>query len=318
MLKELKFVMGAVSKKDLVPAMTHFCIEDGHVRSFNGIVALSSPIPFDINCKPKAETLYRAIENCEDTITLYMTPGGKLGVKSGPFRALVSCIEESAVHVEPEGEIVDIDGDAVLKAFKVLEPIIGDDAARSWQAGILLKGQSAYATCNVVVVEYWTGVDFGHVVNIPLQAVREVIRVNEPPTCAQLNDNSFTFHFSDGRWIRTQLLTTEWPDLTRILDKPHNASPIDARLFVAMDKLKKLSDKMGRMYITDGVVHTHDSQDEGSAYALSGCDVKRAIFSREMFTLLNGLATEIDLHAWPKPCLFFGERLRGAIVGMVA
>jgi len=29
MLRELKFVQGAVAKKDLLPAMTHFAIEGG-------------------------------------------------------------------------------------------------------------------------------------------------------------------------------------------------------------------------------------------------------------------------------------------------
>lgn len=87
MLKELKFVQGAVAKKDLLPAMTHFAIEGGHVRSYNGTLALSSPIPFDIDCKPKAGPLVQAIANCNDTVTLSMTPAGKLRIQSGKFWA---------------------------------------------------------------------------------------------------------------------------------------------------------------------------------------------------------------------------------------
>lgn len=49
MLKDLKFVQGAVAKKDLLPAMTHFRIENGHVRSFNGQMAISSPVAFDLS-----------------------------------------------------------------------------------------------------------------------------------------------------------------------------------------------------------------------------------------------------------------------------
>ena len=54
MLKELKFVQGAVSSKDFIPALTHFRIENGTVRSFNGLLALCSPIALDIDCTPKA------------------------------------------------------------------------------------------------------------------------------------------------------------------------------------------------------------------------------------------------------------------------
>lgn len=86
MLKELKFVQGAVGKKDLLPAMTHFQIQNGHVRSYNGTLALSSPLPFDIDCCPKAEQLVKAIGQCDEVITLSMTPGNKLRVQSGKFQ----------------------------------------------------------------------------------------------------------------------------------------------------------------------------------------------------------------------------------------
>lgn len=315
MLAQLKFVMGAVSKKDLVPAMTHFAIANGRVRAFNGMVALSSPIPFDIVCNPKGETLYRAIENCDESVSLYLTPTGKLGVKSGKFRALVPCIEETTLLPEPEGELLHIDGEALVKAFKVLEPFIGDDASRPWQAGILLKGGSAFATCNVVLVQYWLGADLGRVLNVPGGAVREILRVGELPTHAQCTDTSITFHFSSGRWIRTQLLPTDWPDLARILDKECNPTPIDESIFVALDKLKKLVDKSGRVYFEAGIVRTHEDENEGSQFAIADSSI-RGIFALDMLKLLNGVAKQIDFTDCQQACVFYGDMLRGAIIGM--
>ena len=159
MLKELKFVQGAVAKKDFLPAMTHFVIEDGVVRSYNGMIALSSPIPFDINCKPKAAQLVKAISLCEDTIAMSMTPAGKLKIQSGTFKSFIECITEETSHVLPEGDFVqDFNGELLLKAFTVLLNFVGNDASRPWTNGILLKGCSAYATNNVIAVEYWLGV----------------------------------------------------------------------------------------------------------------------------------------------------------------
>lgn len=318
MLKELKFVMGALSKKDLVPAMTHFVIEKGCVRAFNGMVALCSPIPFDIDCKPKGETLYRAIENCEEAITLYMTPASKLGVKSGSFRCLVPCIEETAVHPEPEGDRYEVDGAKLLEAFKVLSPAIGDDASRPWQNGVLLKGQSAYATCNVVAIQYWMGVTVPHVVNIPEMAIREILRIGEPPTAMQCTDKSFTFHFTDGRWIRTQLLQTDWPDVDRILDQAGaNAQPIDRNIFVALDKLKKFVDKAGRVYFKPGIAHTHLSDEEGSSFEMPDSTMT-GIYNWDMLKILDGIAETADFSRPGKPSLFYGAGgfARGAIIGM--
>lgn len=314
MLKELKFVQGAISRKDLIPAMKHFAIENGRVRAYNGILALSSPIPFNIDCYPRAETLIKAIANCDDTVTLSITPAGKLSVKSGGFKALIQCVEKSEVHLEPEGERVECDGAALLQAFKVLEPFVGDDASRPWANGILLRGQSAFATCNVVLCEYWVGADFPTVVNIPHAAIKEVIRVNETPKYLQMAKGSITFHYDDGRWIRTQLFDTEWPDLSKVLDRECNAIAVDQRIFEALPKLKPFMDKSGKVIFNPGVISTHEGDEEGGHVEVEGSTMQ-GIYAMDMISLLNGVALQADFSTYPNPCLFYGERLRGAIIG---
>lgn len=313
MLKELKFVQGGVSKKNLVPEMTHFAIEGGHVRSYNGVMALSAPIAFDIDCYPKADTLIKAISNCDETVVLSMTPAGKLRVHSGEFKALVSCVEKSEIHVRPSGDMVSCDTNALLAAFKTLEPFIGDDASRPWANGILLRGQSAFATCNVVLCEYWLGTNFP-TINIPAAAVREVIRIGEAPTHLQADANSISFHYSDGRWIRTQLFSTEWPDLSKVLDRAANPVAVDDRIFGALTRLKHFTDKSDRVIFTVGKVSTHEGEEEGGHIDIVGSTMQ-GIYSREMLMLLKGVATHADFTTYPAPCLFFGERLRGAIIG---
>jgi DNA polymerase III sliding clamp (beta) subunit (PCNA family) len=314
MLKELKFVQGAVAKKDLLPAMTHFRIEDGYVRSYNGSLALCSPIPFDINCNPKADSLVKAISKCQETVTMTMTPGGRLSLKSGSFRSFIECVDGDTPHVGPAGEVVQFDGGTLLKAFKVLYPFIGDDASRPFTNGILLKDNSAFATNNVCLVEYWLGSPVPFVANIPRAAIKEVLRVDEAPTHAQLEQSSITFHYTDGRWIRSQLLDKTWPDLTRILDQPSNAKPIDPRLFEGLEVLKGVSDSAA-LFLKDGELRTHLEDQTGGTYEIEGLDVE-GCYQMQIFGLLEGVVTHADFSLYPDPCLFFGERLRGAIVGM--
>lgn len=315
MLNELKFCMGAVAKRDLVPAMTHFKIENGRVSSFNGQMALSSPIACDLNCVPKAEPLVKAIGLCNETITLSMTQAHKLRVQSGSFKAFIETVDVEAPHVEPVGEIVHLDGRALLEGFKKLIAFVGGDASRPWTNGILLRGQSAFATNNVVLVEFWLGADMPIVVNIPKPAIIEMLRIDEPPTHCQMDTNSITFHYEDSRWLRTQLYETQWPDLSRILDADHNATPCDDRLFGAMEYLKPFSDELGRVYINEGLISTHNDLDMGASYEIEGLLMK-GIYRIEMLELLKGVAETADFTRYPKPTIFYGERLRGAIVGM--
>lgn len=316
MLKELKFVQGAVAKKDLVPGMTHFKIEDGFVRAYNGVLALCSPISFDINCTPKADQLVKVLSNCNDTVLLSMSPNGRLRVQSGPYRAFVECEDGETPHVEPKGDIVNFDGEVLLRAVTTLLPFIGNDASRPWTNGVLLKGGSAFATNNVCLIEYWLGTQVPFVVNIPSMAIREMMRVNEPPLHCQLDGNSLTLHYSDGRWIRTQLLETTWPDLTKILDVSSNPQPLDPRLFEALEALSNMTDKAGRVYMRDGVLQTHNSDAEsGASYELDGLGIE-GTYQINMLRLLEGVATSADFTRYPDPTMFFGDMLRGAIIGM--
>lgn len=315
MFAELKFVQGSVAKKDYLPALTHFCIENGTVRGYNGTLALCAPIPFDINCKPKATAMVQAIKNCSETITLSMTPAGRLSIKSGSFKAFVDCIEGETHHVEPEGDRVEIDGASLLAGMKALQPFIGDDASRPWANGVLLKGQSAFATNNVIVVEYWTGATFPITVNLPRAAIKEILRIDEAPEWAQATDTSFTLHYSNKRWIRTQLLPTEWPDLTRILDVPSKQLPINPQLFVGLEGIKGFADKLGRVTFHNSAVCTSLVEGEGASFEVNGLNYDGS-YNVEMLASLADVAHTIDFSSYPKPCIFHGDRLRGAIIGM--
>lgn len=317
MLKELKFVQGAVGKKDLLPAMTHFQIENGHVRSYNGTLAISSPLPFNINCCPKADQLVKAISQCEEVITLSMTPGNKLRVQSGKFRAFVENTEDTGFHPSPEGEPLAFDGAALLEAVKVLYPFIGNDASRPWTNGVLLNGQSAFATNNTCVVEYWLGAAFPRQINVPKACIKEMLRVNEPPTHAQLAGNSITFHYENECWIRSQLLGVEWPFemITKILNRHNEPVKLPEELFPAITKLQRLADGSSRIYINHGLLTTHTEEEQGGSVEVDGLEFQ-GCYNIAMLSLLDGVVTHADFTLYPEPALFFGQRLRGAIVGM--
>lgn len=314
-LPSLKFVQGSVAKKDFLPAMTHFVIENKTVRGYNGVIALCSPIDFDIDCKPKADELVHAISHCDETIVLSMTDTGRLRIASGNYKAFAKCVTEDTPHVLPEGETVTFEGQGILDALRTIEPFIGEDASRPWSNGVLLRGQSAFATNNVTLVEYWIGSDFPRTVNVPRVAIKEMLRIGEVPTHAQLAEGSITFHYTGNRWIRSQLFNTEWPDLERILNAECNPQPIDERLFVGLEKIRKRADAMNRVFIKDGVLSTVQEDSEGAQYTVPGLQCEGA-YSITMLELLSGIAQKADFTTYPRPCLFFGERLRGAIIGM--
>ena len=316
MLDALKFCMGSIASKDFIPALTHFVIEDGHVRGFNGVLGLSSPIPFDIACKPKATTLIKAIAACTGTVQLAMTPAGRLSVKSKGFKAFIDCVEGETPHAVPEGQVINFDGQLLLDGLKAVAPFIGNDAARMWSNGVLIENQSLFATNNVTLVQYWLGIDFPSVVNIPRDAVKEMLRINEPPLFAQLTDGSISFHYLGDRWLRTQLYdSNNWPDISKVLDKSSAQTILDKSIFEALEYLKPFADKQGTVLFGNGKLTTHTADNEGAEYEVESAIVEGK-YNIDMLNLLKGSANSIDWTSYPRPCLFMGDRIRGAIIGM--
>jgi DNA polymerase III sliding clamp (beta) subunit (PCNA family) len=316
MLEALQFVKGAVSTKDFVPAMKHFVIEEGTVRSYNGVMALSAPVPTTLTCVPKAVPLIKAIEGCGAEVELSMTPAQRLRVKSGGLTVFVDCVPGGDVpHMKPAGDYIRVDGAAWLKAFRVLSPFIGDDASRPFTNGILLTNKSAYATNNVIVIEYWLGDDVPFVVNIPQMAIKEILRIDEPVEYLQLDERSITFHYDKGKWLRTQLLVGDWPDLSRILDRPSTPVLIDERIFDGLQALAPFAEDAGRIFFENGVMRTHLGDGVGASYELPGSTLK-GCYRSELLSLLRPVTERADFTDYPAPCMFFGERIRGAMSAM--
>jgi DNA polymerase III sliding clamp (beta) subunit (PCNA family) len=315
MLDALRFVQGAVAKKDFVPELLHFKIENGIVRGYNGSLALCCPIDLDLNASPKAVPFVKAIQTCKETIQLHMTASGKLSVKSGTFKALVECSPEVFPEVIPEGLEAPLNS-GILPVLKVLAPFIAEDASRPWARGILFRGGSAFATNNVCLVEHWLGEPFPVEINLPKSAVTELLRIGEEPERIQVSEHSATFHFAGNRWLRTQTYTTQWPDLSRVLDNPSKQVEVPSGLFEAVASLKPFVSDTGRLFLhPSGTISTSQSEDEGAKVELSGL-TDTGCFHFEQIALLEPVAKTIDLSLWPAPCMFQGDKLRGAIVGM--
>lgn len=316
MLKTLKFVQGAISKKDIVPALTHFSIENGKVRGFNGTIGLCAPISIDINCKPKAATLVKAIQECKEIPQLTMTKAGRLQVKSGKFKVLVECLDEVTPYIVPSGKSYEIDAKLLLSALKTLVPVVTTNTKHEWANGIRFENGSAFATNNVILVQYWTNCIFAKPLTIPLVCIEELLRINEEPTHVQVSDSSITFHFEGDRWLYSNLVSSNWPDISGILENPSTQIPLPVELYSALEAMKPFTNKDGVAWFYNEKVSTSEDGSEGAEYEVADFP-GFGIYNVDMFLLLKNLIKTIDLTLYPRPALFFGDNLRGAIVGRV-
>jgi len=316
MIESLKFVKGAVAKKDFVPNLTHFQIRDGLIKGYNGQLALCSPIECDLAIAPHAAQFVRAINACEDTIALNMTSNGRLSVKSGRFKNLVDCVEADAFpEVEPKGDLIKLDG-SLLDALSILEPFVSIDASKPWSCGILLRGQSAFATNNVILTEYWLGYEFPVQMNIPHSAIKEILRIKEEPVSLQCTKDTLTLHYEDGKWLSTKLLVTEWPDVESVLARvAGEAQDIGKEFFDGMAKILPFCDKLGRVYFAENTLCTARPVEDASCLVEVAGVLPYGCFSAKHICSLEKVATKAGFAQYPAPCPFYGDCVRGVILG---
>ena len=315
MLNTLRFVQGGVASKDFVPELMHYRIENNTIRSYNGMIGLQSPIALDLIAAPKAVPFLKAIQTCKDTVQLHMTPAGKLAIKSGKFKAFVECCLESLPEMTPEGEVVPLNG-GLREVLKLLAPFIAEDASRPWSRGILFRGGSAFATNNICLIECWSGVHVPVEINIPRAAVMEMIRIGEDPEKMQVTKDRVTFFYSGDRWLSTQTYPLEWPDLARVLNQPSEQLPLPEGLFEAVTDLSPFVDELGRIFFREGVISTSQTDGIGASVDLSAMISAEGCYHFKQLLLLEKNIKTADFSTYPRPCLFQGDRLRGAIVGM--
>jgi DNA polymerase III sliding clamp (beta) subunit (PCNA family) len=319
-LEALKFVQRGVARRDIVPGLSHFRIKDKRVTGFNGSYSLSAPVDIGFNVAPNAGCFVNALNACEDVITLKME-GEHLLVRSGNFRTTIPCISLDQVpETVPEGQIVRPHG-SLLGALKSLQPFVGVDASRPWACGVLFSKQSAYATNNIIVAEYWLGTPFPHFINVPSGIIDELCKVDEALTHLQIAEGSVTFHYEDGRWIKSQLLALDWPNIPEVLSaawEDANLLPPPSGMEDAIEKLRRFETKEEhRVHLRGQDMSTHKQGlvPGGALIELSGLPPAGCYHMKYLHDVLK-IADAIDFTKYPRPIPFRGGALRGALLGM--
>lgn len=318
MLPSLRFAQRAT---DGNPQSAFFKIADGRVTGFNGTIAMSAPLQLSFNAAPAAVPFVKAINACEGVVSIAQESAHKIIVTSGKFKASIPCIPIKEVQsVEPEGKVY---GDVtnLVECFKVLRPFLVDevDTGKDWSRNIRVSKGYAYVTDNTVLIQYWFGTVFPVPINIPLEAISEVIHIPEKLESVQMNENSITFHFENGLWLRSQLNISPWPNIEAIIDKTFDFSKLSKITEEFREACLKLGKFGGKDHLeiyfrgTDMATSRKETNDIATIQIeapASGC------YAVKHLNKILNVATSIDFTSYPKPACFIGKNLRGIFVGV--
>lgn len=95
-----------------------------------------------------------------------------------------------------------------------LQPFVATDASRPWAVSVCLAGTHAYATNNVVLARCPIDTGLPRPMNVPLGAVEALLAQTAALAGLGFGENSLTFYFEGGVWIKSLLVAGDWPTAT--------------------------------------------------------------------------------------------------------
>lgn len=313
LLDAIKFV-GLVAK-DVGPIHeTHIYIGSNWVTAFNGVIAAGHRITEDICACPHSTLMIQALTRCTEQISFTQIDQVKLSIKSGKFKAIIPCIDPTLLKLAaPDEPIANIDN-RFIDGLEIVGTLTNENAQNIYSASIMMNGMSLVSTnAGKIIFEYWHGIDLPPGLALPKAIIEPLVKANKKLIKFGFSLSSVTFYFEDESWIKSQLYSKKWPDVSDVLNRPSTVTPVPVDFWNALDAIAPFASE-GMAHFGRDSLASHDNPATGACYEVAGL-LPGPIFPIRQLALIKPHATSIDFMA--KDCLmFYGNQIRGAIAGV--
>jgi len=194
---------------------------------------------------------------------------------------------------------------------------IAESSGEPYETAVFFEPNSCVCTNGSVIAEYWHGLGWYEFkkltdVLIPKQAIGALSKTDKGLVKCGLSEQSITFHFEDGSFIKTQLIKEPFPPYAHLFEKKVNPWPISEDFFKAVRSIEPFA-KEGVVYFVDGGLAS--SQSGETFYKIEGLP-KDWSFNIKHLLSVEHLVKTIHFDVDSNKAIFFGENCRGIVMGM--
>lgn len=315
-LLEVVRFLSLVSRDEGSPQDTHILLQNKTATAFNGTLAAGAIIEEDLHAAPHTKTFLNALQKCGENYSVTQLDSGRLSIKSGPFKAIVPCIDPTLLYFptpDPHQAFID---DKLKESLTLIEKIKPENGQRVITLSFLLNGESVIATDGKILIEAWHGLIMPTNLPIP-KAIIPVLLSSKKLTGFGYSQSTATFYLEDNSFIRTQLYAENWPDISEILNKQSSPIPIPKDFFKGLEAVGSFSNN-GMIYFKDDLLKSHDNEGPGAEFEVEGIK-KGPVYSIKYLSIIKDMADKIDFYvpAERKSLMlaFTGPKVRGILMG---
>ena len=314
LLTALAFAGVTIEKAD--EGKTSFVsFRDRWLMAANDTITISTPVDIDLELCPQADKFEAALKQCGQQYQLTQIEANAVSIKSGDFRAMIAALPLDLFEpCTPDLPCAAI-SDRLNIAMETCAKVMSNKGDRAFNKSLLLRANSVVGTNGGLVIESWHGIDLPGEFPIPNKAIEAILKINKPLCQFGFSENSVTFYFDNGAWLKTRLISTPWPNLDRLLNLPTALyEPIWPEFFVALKAIDAFVQD-DTVYFHNDVLATHRVIGIGASYRVAGLPGDRS-FGVGNLRIVEPFVTHIAMGAdRTTPAAFVGENVRGLIVG---
>lgn len=320
MQNEINWITDALSTKNIAREMTHYRVDGGQIRATDGRLTAGCPWPYGGSFLVPGSEFEKLIKRLPAGTTLEQEDNS-IVLKSGRSRGTIQTrpveewnypgVAEEAWEPVPEG---------LLTALQRLLPFVSDNATQNWALGVALENGYAFATNNVALAGVRLPSIAGVRALLPVWAASFV--VDRWENCEQWawSDSYVAFRWSDGSWMRAQLINAVFPEqAVTMIKRAEQLQPSQAITKEFKEAFRRVaplvagseSISLGRTSVS-GAFGMARLEDEVEL----NIDADKVTFwSGKYLAPVIDVATHWEPNDWPSPCAFAGNNLFGYVVG---
>lgn len=308
-------IKNALSSKDLGAFLNHYLIADGELVATDGKITSGYPCDYSISALvpgPEFEALVGSLEGEIAAIKL----DGKIRLAAGPMSGTIKTLPPDTVaFLRPEGEWF-TPPEGFVEALRSARNFIADQAVHMWSLCACLRTGAILASNNISLVEVeCVGLVTERDILIPRPAVDFILGAKAELSGYLTNGNHAGFRWSNGLWLRTQLVDDVFPaNASRLLEvKSETPVPMSKDWKKAYGAVAGISEAIVSIApdkIVGGrgaAVVEYEITTEGLAQTIH--------LNPKFMDIVVGVAKTWNPNAYPRPMPFRGDGVYGIIVG---
>lgn len=277
----LKFISLSYNPKGQ-PHEKSCIIKNGWITSSDGLVTCGHPINLGADFNPEIDTLKTLLDSFPQNFTI--VAGGSTALfKSDTFQSHLTCLSDADFTPRfPDPMYVTVNH-TIVEGFKHLDPVSSNKGEFVAQTSVRLDSSLLSATSGKAAAQYCHGWQLPVGATIPKLAAKAVVKSGKVLIGLgydTINVSSITFYFADGAWLKTQLFTEPYPDVTSIFDGSNVQNMIftqvPANLFTHATTLKRLSNST-TIFFREGSISNYPNDEAGSTFEASEIHAEIAV-----------------------------------------